>query len=95
MDFDEQLGLEDEHLQSFEDEVFMDAPTDLEPVAAQVVLPKQENAEDDVVETMDKSPVRQRSPSSDVEVAEGLPLKHIRWRQNSTAVEFHRRGPHA
>ena len=65
MDFDEQLGLEDEHLQSFEDEVFMDAPTDLEPVAGQVVLSEQESAEDDVVETMDKSPVRERSPSPD------------------------------
>ena len=72
MDFDEQLGLEDEHLQSFEDEVLMDAPTDLEPVAAQVVLPEPE-PEDDVVETMDKSPVGKRSPSPDVEVAPGLP----------------------
>ena len=89
MDFDAQLGLEDEHLQSFEEEAFMDAPEESEPIAAEpVVLPEQESTEDDERETMDSSPVRQSSPSPEVEVAQGPPPKRIRLTQKTTAVEI-------
>ena len=68
VDFDEQLGLEDDHLVGFEDEIYVEPPTEVEADADQVVLPVHVNAEDDLMETTEGQ-VPQESSSLPVAVA--------------------------
>ena len=53
MDFEEQLGLEEDHPDGFEDDIFVEPLEEFEPIAERVMLPVQVNPEDDLMETTD------------------------------------------
>ena len=87
VDFDEQLGLEDDHLVGFEDEIYVEPPTEVEADADQVVLPVHVNAEDDLMETTEGQ-VPQESPSlpTETDIVESPPPKRHRLLQKTTVV---------
>ena len=97
MDFDEQLGLEDEHLAGIGEMDYMDVPTEFEPIAEPVVLPERQNDENrHVVHTMEEDVVSEEPTSLAVEtpIVENSPPRRHRLRQKTTVAESTPPGRH-
>ena len=89
MDFDEQLGLEDEHLAGIGEMDYMDVPTEFEPIAELFVLPERENDENrHVVHTMEEDIVSEEPTSLAVEtpIVENSPPRRHRLQQKTTVA---------